>query len=514
MTLTPSTLVGPFTAAQATKLYNTIDSDLSPIVVATSNAPFGGVVYTTYTTATCKSKHIAAVGCRDIRLQYKMLLAGTVVGTPEVLPSNNVEIKVSIEDSAGTLIPVYFDGARLKLLKVGTLLTSDPIGVTFAKDEVFYVRTFINRISSAAFVDNIGEPGNFSSNQTNMLYSYNARGTTFSNGEGASFSVATGVDPFLTDFTDSGTIAASANVVFAPTAILGIPSEKTAGSVAIIGDSISAGSGDLTAPNTASTSPNPSEWGFGHWVRALGARKVAYSRLAQGGEQALEWITNADVFHRQAMINNTSAIIALGTNDIAGAGATAAQVQTYLTTLVAKIKNYVDRVYVSTILPRATSTDGFVTLANQTSTTSNNFSAIKNEVNDWLRAGNLRVPIIDVADIAESSRNSNKWVVASILDSGTATSGSATTVVDTSKSWATNQWFGYIVTNMTTGQNGYISSNTNNTLTCSFITGQFSPAVGVGDLYRITSSYTGDGTHPCPYGFKQLAAGLPEGLFS
>lgn len=514
MTLEPSNLVGSFTAGQATKLYQTIESDLSPIAVATTNGNYGGVVYSTYTSATCKSKHIATIGCTNLIVQYKMLLAGTVVGTPEVLPGNNVEIKVSLEDSAGTLIPVYFRGSRLTLLKVGALLVSDPIGVTLAKDETFYIRTFINRISSSAYTDNIGEPGNFASNQTNMLYSYNARGITFANGEGASFSTSTGVDPFLSDLTDSGTIAASSNVVFAPVAILGTPTTKTTSSVAIIGDSISAGSGDFTAPNAVSTNPNVSEWGYGHWVRAFGPAKVAYTRLAQGGEQALEWVTNADVFHRQAMINNTSAIIALGTNDIAGAGATAAQVQSYLTSVVAKLKEYVDNVCVSTILPRATSTDGYVTLENQTSTTTSNFSAVKNEVNDWIRAGNLKVPVIDVADLAESSRNSNKWTLASILDSGTASGGSATTVVDATKSWTTNQWYGYIVTNMATGQNGYISSNTATTLTCSFVTGQFSPVPGVGDAYRITSSYTGDGTHPCPYGYRKLAEGISVGYFS
>ena len=59
---------------------------------------------------------------------------------------------------------------------------------------------------------------------------------------------------------------------------------------------------------------------------------------------------------------------------------------------------------------------------------------------------------------------------ASIWDRGTATSGTTTTLVDTTKSWTTNQWAGYYVrvfTGTGEGQLRPIVSNTNTTLTWS-----------------------------------------------
>lgn len=516
MTLNANTLVGPFTAAQATKLYNNIDSDLQPISVAYSNSPFGGNVYATYTSATGKSRHVATVGCRNLRLVYKILLQGTVIGTPEELPANPFEMKVSLETSTGTLFPVYFSGNRLTLCKPGALLISDPIGVSLAANEVFHVRTFINRIASASFTDNVGESGFLATDQANLIQSYSARGVMFANGEGAVFSTSTGVNPFLQDFTDSGSVAQSSNIVFAPSVILGIPEAKISRSVVILGDSISYGAGDVI-PAAAATIPNSNytQFCFGHWTRAFGAANIAYFRAAMGGEQCADWVTNAKCFNRQSMINNSTALIALGTNDIASGGASADTLKANLLTLIAKMRNYTDKVYISTILPRALSTDGYVTLTNQTTQLANNFNNVKNEVNDWMRAGGTRIPVIDMADAAESSRNSGKWKAGTILVSGTATGGSATTIVDAGKSWTTNEWTGYVATNNATGQSGYISSNTATTLTCIFISGisQFSPVPGSGDAYTINASYTADGTHPSSYGFKQLTSAVPVTMF-
>ena len=50
---------------------------------------------------------------------------------------------------------------------------------------------------------------------------------------------------------------------------------------------------------------------------------------------------------------------------------------------------------------------------------------------------------------------------------GTATGGSTSTLVDTSKSWTVDEWVGYTVRNTTDGSQGIITSNTADTLTIS-----------------------------------------------
>lgn len=50
---------------------------------------------------------------------------------------------------------------------------------------------------------------------------------------------------------------------------------------------------------------------------------------------------------------------------------------------------------------------------------------------------------------------------------GTATGGSATTLVETGAGWTTDQWVGYVVRNTTKGSQGLVTSNTSDTLTIS-----------------------------------------------
>jgi hypothetical protein len=70
--------------------------------------------------------------------------------------------------------------------------------------------------------------------------------------------------------------------------------------------------------------------------------------------------------------------------------------------------------------------------------------------------------------------------------SGTASRGSGTTCVDSTKNWATNQWKGYEFTNTSTGKNAVIESNTSNTLTYSQVSDWGGPWVtNAGNGYKI-----------------------------
>jgi hypothetical protein len=52
-----------------------------------------------------------------------------------------------------------------------------------------------------------------------------------------------------------------------------------------------------------------------------------------------------------------------------------------------------------------------------------------------------------------------------LYNSGTLTSGSTTTLIDTTKNWTPNQWIGFTAKRVSDNAIGYIQSNTNNTLT-------------------------------------------------
>lgn len=480
------------------------------INIGTLTAPYSGQNYSTYSSATCKSRHVATVACHDISVVYNSLQTATIVGTPEVLAGNDFEIKVSIEISGGTLIPVFFSGKRLILVKPGVTLFSDPVGIRLAAGEVFHVRTFINRIISNIYVDNVGEAGNFTANKANLISNVTFRGALFSSTEGVVFSSSTGVDPFLQDYTDSGVIAASNNQGYVPSLVLGVPEVSSPKSVVVIGDSISAGSGD-TFGQAGGSSPTVNIYaGRGYWPRAF-QDSYAISQIACGGEQIADFLGNAKSFYRFALASNSStAIVALGTNDILASARTAAQVKADLLLLAAKIAPKVQKVLLCTLLPRTTSTDGWKTTGNQTTVTTNSFNSVRIDVNAWIRARTSGYDYIEVADLVESARDSGIWKAPGVaLESGTATSGSGTTVVDTGKAWSVNQWTGYVCNvNNSNTQAGVIASNTSNTLTLTVTGGALSPVVGVGNTYSIHAAYTADGTHPSAYGYQQMATGI------
>jgi malectin (di-glucose binding ER protein) len=52
-----------------------------------------------------------------------------------------------------------------------------------------------------------------------------------------------------------------------------------------------------------------------------------------------------------------------------------------------------------------------------------------------------------------------------LFQSGTVSSGGAMSLTDSSKNWTTNQWVGYNVKRVSDGMNGYVVSNTSNTIT-------------------------------------------------
>lgn len=86
---------------------------------------------------------------------------------------------------------------------------------------------------------------------------------------------------------------------------------------------------------------------------------------------------------------------------------------------------------------------------------------------------------------AEGTQGWDKNDPQGVFDQGTATGGSTTTLVDTSKNWPANKFYGYVVKRDSDGKMSLIVGNTNNTINVLFYDAGFSPTWGAGNGYKI-----------------------------
>lgn len=445
--------------------------------------------YTTFTVATCRTAHVATSDCYDLQLIFTSHLGAS--GTAEAVFSNDFEIKCSIECPNGTIVPVFFDtGKRLQLVKPGSTIKTLPVGITLSRGSLFYVRTFCNRLQSDAYAAANGEPGLLTATKTNFPYYHSVRGTSMgytTRSEGVTFSTSTGIDPFTIDVTDSGTISGSNNVVYAPVAIVGKTVNSFPRSCLVVGDSISAGAGDTWSAINS---------GRGYSFRACGDT-VAVVNCALGGDRASYWVDPNIAVRSHLAGYCTSAIVAMGTNDIIN-GVSVAATKTAIQTLIAHLEKRVKKVIVCTLLPRATSKDGWMTTEKQNANVTNDFTNRRFEINRWIRE-ELGYPYFDLSKAVEDPAGRGVWnAPGSAVATGTSTSGSGTTLVDSGATWTAHQWVGYNAFFGT--QVAQVTSNTSTALTVA----AFSPAPST-DAYSIFAGLTADGVHPGVIGHKAMA---------
>jgi hypothetical protein len=266
-------------------------------------------------------------------------------------PANAISIRAGVEVSGVTNpVPVYFRGARDVTIQPDTLVISDPIAAPHAKDALLALRTQITVTSGQVFTYNT---------ITNWVA---ARGEGVESGT------------TVTDKTTSGTITSGSVYGFAPFAILTDWRPGAKPLVIARGDSINYGYNDT-----------PSAWGAGPVYQAL-ATNWPFLNLSFIGEQAHDYVSPANG-HRAWLRRMLAAVGAhivdnYGTNDMQGAR-TLSQIQADVLT-IATWDSYVAPHYQTTIIPRATSTDGFTTLGNQTPFAA---EAVRLGYNAWLRDG-------------------------------------------------------------------------------------------------------------------------------
>jgi len=339
----------------------------------------------------------------EVRLVYTNWIGP---GTAERDGTADLVVRAGIEMPDGSFRAVYFAGQRDVRIGIGGSAVSDPVAVEHAgptdPSPFLYVRTKVTAYTAGT---STLAPGSIP--QGPLMTA---------TGEG------TDSDP-AGDVTTSGTVGSTYNFMYVPAVVAGNCTDA-APIIALIGDSITLGKND-----------GPDNYGWG--ARAAEAARLPYLKLAEGGVQA-QYVSVPNGHARTFALGTgaTDALVMLGTNDLGTAtvsGGVITAVQIYLYRIWLAWSRRGARVRACTLVPRATSTDSWATLGNQTPMASNPARII---INDWIRAGapldaatkapaavgapgsivagqtgHPLVGYIDTADAVESARNSGLWIV-------------------------------------------------------------------------------------------------------
>jgi lysophospholipase L1-like esterase len=321
--------------------------------------------------ANSRSAHIASQALTAIKVGFGNFANGSAT------------ITASVEFPAGTFTQLKFLGSTSVTLAGGAPRLecfTDYATVSIPAGSTFWIREFWNGSGGAAGT-------NYNTWQNSFL------------GEATAMSATA-----LSDQTMSGTITNSGSpsgVSRPPASIIGVTTKATA---VVVGDSIAAGTADVEDNSNTATGFNDV---VGYLNRSLNAFGVPFANYAISGTQG------ANQAPLLSMGKCSHLITDFGINDFDIGGASAA-------TLIASLSAFTQyagpnvKVFQTTITPHTTSTDAWMTVANQSS---NNPTTDTNRdlFNPALRAGTTGIARLagfyDTASVVESGINSNKWTV-------------------------------------------------------------------------------------------------------
>jgi hypothetical protein len=221
-------------------------------------------------------------------------------------------------------------------------------------------------------------------------------------GDGVTF----GAD--VTDATGALAEGANASPLVAPIVIAN--QDRGAHPSAIVfGDSISSGISDY----------QDGILDLGYVARALNGTRdggqVPFANVSLGGEAANDVATPGYARLRKRLpdlVGFRDAIVAFGTNDLVGLHRSGNEIIGDLRAFATLLHAKGLRVWMATLVPRTTSTDGWTSALGQTPTDGYQRGAARDQVNAWIRS----VPdpiagVLEVADAVETSRGSGLWRV-------------------------------------------------------------------------------------------------------
>ena len=293
------------------------------------------------------------------------------IGIPNWFYSGNGEgsigasltVTASIEYPAGTFTQLTFGGSSSGTIPDATTGYSDFVNVSIPNGSKFYVRIWRN-CSAGLMYQGVWNP---------------------TNGDAVAWGTTT------PDLTLGGTITDVGNTQ-GPSFPSAIIAASKIISPALIGDSRTNGGGLGTASGTSGD--------FGIMAPSIGAA-LPYINTGRGGDSTANYLIAANRPNRTLLVQQwTNRIqLALGIND----NLSAAQIAANLSAIAAIYPNKACWAY--TISPQTSSTDGFLTVANQSKVKSTS------ALNDLIRAGLSGMSgYFDVADVTMSSHNSDFFV--------------------------------------------------------------------------------------------------------
>lgn len=460
-----------------------------------------------------RHENIANVPVIAVRLVFPNYC---LLSKPEDNPGNSIIVCASIEipnlsnyaDQTVPRIPVTFGGKLTATIAYGETVISD----------IIYLNAGTNAIFSRV---GVSTPSGGNSPVGLGLYG----GTTYAatgNGEART----SGLTDNLRIYDGGGPLVASdaQGSGYSPVAIIGYAATGSiATSVAIEGDSIANGTED-------------SGYGLnegGYLRRALEALNLPYLNLTASGERGVAASNINNYYRKQLAFMATTRVWQYGINDITNGSATPA------TTLAAMKAAALSEAYIAmsagqrfvacSVLPVTSSTDGWLTVANQSP--SADIEAIRVPYNTWLRdssssgfvaqaqaqvVGNAyagTVAVLDVCTPVECNASGTltmdggRWIAAptGVVDSGVAVAGTSGTQLVTTKSWTAYAYKGYCVRFTSGAAAGLMSTITTNTTSSLTYRSTLSPAPASGDSWNITDALVADGKHPSSIGHKLIA---------
>lgn len=261
---------------------------------------------------------------------------------------------VSSSNPTTTLNTPYrltFGGRTTTTLDPGGEIAADPVGVSVLPGDVVAVRTYLS--AGTAYVTRVA---------TFLAYDVSFTAT----------SDLTGVNTAL----GSG----SGAIVFGPAQLLGrVENGSAAPAFMALGDSAISSYGDGTIAYRA-------EYNMGGWqMRALSG-KASLVNAGLPGDRATTFRATAGSLRRIKGAQRANiGIIEYGAGDLNNVGITAAATEALNLGIATDIRKMgISRVYLTTIVPRTTSTDGWLTLVNQTAVSA---ESQRVAYNTWVRAG-------------------------------------------------------------------------------------------------------------------------------
>jgi hypothetical protein len=343
------------------------------------------------TGGTTKVRHIAPAALVEVRFAFGNFYNN---GGTETVGPNDITVRASIEFPATTFIPLFFSGKRDVVINPGGLVWSDWVAVSIPAATQFWSRTYVTVANNTM--------------QWPLAGSFSAALSEGSNNSATP-----------SDQTTTGTLSGG-GYGYGPFSMQGRYLASGSLRIAGVGDSRMAGNNDTDLLN-------------GWFGRAFTG--VAFTqRIAYPSEKAQTFLANATGARRKALLEGCNvAVCNYGINDLSG-GRTTAQLQADVISIWSYLAARGMKTWHTTLEPETTTTDAWATLANQTIagwngnrtafndwlrdgapvTSAANLTAVATGTVGALRAGSTGHPLsgyIELADLAESARNSGKWVV-------------------------------------------------------------------------------------------------------